>query len=278
MFSMRATRQIAAASGAAFAGLSLSSCESGTARKLEDFDFRLASIESRLGTKSTSKMTLYSNLICPFAHRAHLAALEKNAPFDFVYVPLSGEIKKDPSLKKPAIFLKEVNPSGTVPAIVFEGTPVNESDICAEFIDNAYGDPLLVPLNPLAAAKVRTVNKVINPMALYKLLMNQDPAKDKELAGVIEKQLAQLEELIDGPYFLGDEISLAEVLLVPFLDRFRYLLQHYRGYELLTPGSKMATLLAAFEQRESFKETAMSEEFYLKSYLSYAGERGRSVM
>jgi hypothetical protein len=56
------------------------------------------------------KFILYSNLICPFAQRAHIAALEKGVSFTYSNVPLSGEIKKDPSLSKSAHFLEKVKP------------------------------------------------------------------------------------------------------------------------------------------------------------------------
>jgi glutathione S-transferase len=84
---------------------------------------------------------LYGNLICPFAQRATIAALEKSVPFTFFKVPLSGEIKKNPALFKPPHFLTHVNPEGTVPAIEFGnmgGVPINESDVCCFFLEDAF--------------------------------------------------------------------------------------------------------------------------------------------
>ena len=133
-------------------------------------------------------LKLFSNLICPFAQRAHIAAVEKNANFEYVKIPLNGEIKKDPSLSKPTYFLENVNPSGTVPALLYDNTPVNESDVCAEFIDAAYGERTLVPTDPFELAKVRAGCKV-DAMCFYKLLMNQDPTKDEEFAAKIDKQM-----------------------------------------------------------------------------------------
>lgn len=41
-----------------------------------------------------SDFKLYSNPICPFAHRAWFLVEEKNLPHEFILVPLSGEINK----------------------------------------------------------------------------------------------------------------------------------------------------------------------------------------
>ncbi len=58
---------------------------------------------------SNDSLTLYSNPICPFAHRAWWALKEKQIPFEFAHIPLGAE--------KPEWYTKEVNPRGTVPAL-----------------------------------------------------------------------------------------------------------------------------------------------------------------
>ncbi len=61
-----------------------------------------------MASSADSKYILYSNIICPFAHRAHIAAIEKGIPFTYEKVPLMVEIKKDPSLSKSHHFLSNV--------------------------------------------------------------------------------------------------------------------------------------------------------------------------
>ena len=36
----------------------------------------------------------------------------------------------------------------------------------------------------------------------------------------------------EGPYFLGEALSLVEIALVPFLDRLSVCLQHYRNFDM----------------------------------------------
>ena len=68
--------------------------------------------------------------------------------------------------------------------------------------------------------------------------MNQDPAEDAAKRDKLYSGLAKFAELSalcaqDGPYFLGAEFSLADVMLMPMYDQFRFLLPHYRGVEFI---------------------------------------------
>jgi glutathione S-transferase len=270
-----------AACGGALVATTAFTNTQGTRDDLDAISARVTSIESNLGIQSGKPCILYSNRICPFAHRAHIAAVEKNAPFTYEKIPLLQEIKKNPSLSKPEFFLNSVNPAGTVPALLYDGTyPINESDVCAEFLANAYsGGTDLMPKDPVLHAKVRLAMKTVDVVHFYRLIKNQDPTKDAELATNLQKQLAKFEAFIDsakGPYVLGESPSVAEVLLIPFLDRFRYSLKYYRGYDCIEPGSKMEALMNAFEKRKSFQDSAMDGQFYIDAYAGYVGDRGRS--
>jgi glutathione S-transferase len=98
----------------------------------------------------------------------------------------------------------------------------------------------LLPASPLERAAVRNFVKAVDSgmPALYQVLMNKDASQDeakiaaavtmlKELEGLFAKQSAE------GPYFLGETFSLADVALVPMLARFSTTLPFYRGADLL---------------------------------------------
>jgi hypothetical protein len=48
----------------------------------------------------------------------------------------------------------------------------------------------------------------------------------------IEKYLKDLSNQIIGPFYFGEEISLVEINIAPFLYRFDIILKHYRDYEI----------------------------------------------
>lgn len=73
----------------------------------------------------------------------------------------------------------------------------------------------------------------------------------------------------------------ADVAVVPFLHRFSILLPHYRGFDLLGEGvdaDRLRTLLETVRGLKAFQDTTESDDFYIKVYSAYAGERGRSSL
>lgn len=240
-----------------------------------------------------SKYVLYANMLCPWAHRANLAAIEKGVPFTYVKVPLKPEISRDSTLVKPPHFIERVNPAGTVPAIEFGGvggSVINESDVCVLFLEDAFRDlgVALKPADPVLAARANHANKTFDPTNFYKLLSNQDPSKDQELVDLIESMLTKwiglhLADL--GPYVCGAEFSHADIMAFPHIERFRITLKHFRGFDVLDADSKpwrkrLALWFSTCRERESAKRTCATPEFYLDIFggHAYLGSRGTSII
>ena len=269
-----------------------------TVGSLAAFRSRLDRIEADLGARRIEagpQYILYSNPRCPFAHRAHIAALEKGVDFEYKYVPLQAEINQDASgaLSKPAHFLERVNPSGTVPAIEVGGVGgdvVNESDICAFFLEDQYASEgtALRPHGALQLARMNHANKVFEPAFFYRVLKNQDPALDAEKVATLEKMLSEwcgLHDTGGGPFVCGGQFSLADCIAFPFFDRFRHTLLEARGYDLWEGDepwrARMRAWYAACLERPAVQATSMPADFYLEHYLhvaNYAGARGKSTM
>src|SRR5262249_61366330 len=56
----------------------------------------------------------------------------------------------------------KLNPSGVVPTLVHDGTPVVESSLILYYIDEIFPAPPLMPKAPLARLRVRLYNKLID--------------------------------------------------------------------------------------------------------------------
>jgi len=115
--------------------------------------------------------------------------------------------------------------------------------------------------------------------------MNQEAEKDAEFGEKINNGLTQFfrhfAPVEEGPYFLGKDFSLADVVAAPFFDRFRYTLPHYRGFHVLPSAShdkeypwapRARAWFAAVEQRKSFKETTQPGAWVISSYEGYASK------
>jgi len=263
-------------------------------------------------------LTCYYSPRCPFARRALIALKEKDVEYEKVIIPLSGELNKFEAAENPAEwgsgfagfakefegksyadvlkikedYKKNVNPTGEVPTLVFNGTPIAEADVCAEFISDAFPNQgtSLMPSDPVLRSKVRHYLKVLGGpggvSGMYGLLKNQDPAQDAPKRDKVYGHFEKFVSLADaeGPYFLGKDFSLADLLLMPMWDQFRITLPHYRGVELIPTdtaaypwAARMQAWAAAIQERDSFKEFTQGEG-YIQLYATYPGARGISKM
>lgn len=259
------------------------------------------------------KVTLWANSGCPFARRAMITCMEKDivGPLvEHITIPLSGHIKileqggldayPDATEIWPGKsvaditqikedYKRDVNPTGEVPTLQISGETVFEADVISEFLEDRFPHQgtSLMPVNPVARAKVRHLIKLMNGptmvSAMYGCLMNQDPSKDSAIRDKLYKGLQSFVQLSSdgGPYFLGAEFSLADVLLMPMYDQFRFTLPHYRGVEFIPQNTteypwaaKLNSWAAAVQERESFVGFSRGEEYYIKAYAGYAGARG----
>lgn len=233
----------------------------------------------------------------------------KGIEYEFVRIPLSGELKRietqgveasqwkgsglnyEEILKIKNDYIANINPSGAVPSLVCDGKIIIEADVVAEFLDDRFPDSgaRLLPADPFARARLRTYHKILSGStgveAGYGLLKNQDPSLDIAKRDKVYAGLRQFVELADpkGPFFLGDTISFADVMLAPFYDRFRYTLKEYRGVDMVPPDEgahpwvqRFKKWASAIEATQSFRETALDEEACVFSYKGYSGDRGRS--
>ena len=235
-------------------------------------------------------LKFFGNRICPFAHRTWWSALEVGAPIEYIHVDMGSKHAEGPN-GKPWWYVDDVNPLATVPSLYDEGDALwaisgtFEIDPPTDHILRTY-DGLVPPSKEDLHASQMHVGwmggRKIVPL-MYGLLQEQDPAvaltKAAKLTAVLRECNARMETQGDGPFFLGDRLSYADIALVPFLDRFEATLGYYRGYELLARDdlslARMRAMLDASREREAFQETSQEAEFYIKSYKGY-GQGGKA--
>jgi len=217
-----------------------------------------------------SDIKIYTNKVCPFAHRGTWAAKEKGLSPEFVIIPLGPD--------KPAWYA-DINPRATVPCLVHGSNTILESLFVAEYLEDAFAGQgtSLLPKDALSRAKIRLAIDLFGSSvigALYKLLRNQEREKDDE----IKKEITtKVKELLDfkfapykGPFFLGEEFSLADIAIVPFLFRFAFTLKHYRDFDIYDIDPRIKTWVDAAKSRPAFIETAADPQVYIDGYKGYA--------
>ncbi|KAF2800775.1 glutathione S-transferase [Melanomma pulvis-pyrius CBS 109.77] len=231
-------------------------------------------------------LKLYSGWFCPFVQRVWIALEEKKIPYQYIEVN---------PYHKPASLLA-LNPRGLVPTLQYNNKPLYESAVLVQFLDDAYPThtPHLLPADAYERARTRiwidfTTSRLIP--SFHRFLQHQGGGealreKRAEFLGYL-KEFAREMEGGAGPYFLGSEFSLVDVVVAPWAVRL-WVFDYFKG-GLGIPGpgeggedegvwERWRVWVGAVEARESVRRTLSEREFYLPIYQRYAEDRAQSEL
>lgn len=210
------------------------------------------------------KCRLISHDLCPYAQRSRVMLHEKGVDFELEEVDLKNKpdwfVQMAPTSKVPTL---EVTDEDGGRVILFESLVINE------YLDEVAGDGSALPRDPLQRARIRSWIE-------YATTLLQDcfaltAAKDEEtLAPIIERVRARLDrlerELGDGPFFLGESMSLVDAAYVPVLQRLDFADELYPTMALFGESRRKVTRWwKAIEVRPSIAASApadVKERFY----------------
>jgi glutathione S-transferase len=228
-----------------------------------------------------NNLLFVTSLECPFAQRTWIALEEKNAEYETRHVQLrTSPLGEYAPGEKPAWFL-EMNPLGKVPVLgTPEGRDLYESTVCNEYIEDRWPEPPLLPEDEAERGWVRlAVSRFAEHFVpnFYGLLLRSDPEDRNDAIDMLDRELEWLVDASEenGPWFLGDDFTLADCAVVPFLLRLP-VLNHYREYT--APRSAIDTWREAGRTRETVQSTMRTpdpyegdwDDYMLDVYRSYA--------
>jgi glutathione S-transferase len=162
--------------------------------------------------KAAAPLTLVSHDLCPYVQRAAIVLAEKGVPFTRRYVDLAA---------KPDWFLA-LSPRGKTPVLLVEDTPLFESAVICEYLDETEGEPLH-PRDPLQRARHRAWmefgSAVLN--AIWAFYTAPEEAALEARRQDLRRQFEQVEAALDeaGPFFAGERFGLVDAVFGPV---FRY--------------------------------------------------------
>ena len=176
-------------------------------------------------------MKLYSYFRSSAAFRVRIALNLKGVAYDTISIHLI----KDGGLNRRPEF-RAVNPQMRVPVLVTDkGDTLIQSLAIIEYLDETYPQPPLLPKDPIARAKVRGLAELIacdihplnnsSPLRYLKRELHQEQSTiDAWYHHWVLEGFEALEAMIgDGPYLFGEEVTIADVCLVPQVANARRL-------------------------------------------------------
>lgn len=159
-------------------------------------------------------MALYSSENCLDCHRVRFILAEKGINVEIIHVEQDRAATAD---------LAELNPYGETPTLVDRDMVLYGTWVVAEYLDERYPHPPLMPIDPVTRSRLR--------LAMYRVHRDWVEAGEtlekssgaKKIAATrkaLRESLLASDELFGlTPFLLHDELSLADCALVPLLWR-----------------------------------------------------------
>jgi glutathione S-transferase len=167
-------------------------------------------------------MKLYDFLPCPFGQKVRIVLAEKGLSYELIEVDLAqGEQRR-------AEFLR-LNPFARVPVLVDEDSTIYDSTIIAEYLEDEYPEPPLLPA--IGASALRAMARSWEDFAdtsftiqVGQLMAEASKSEDERdsnrvqrLQQSVERMLNFLNHQLQGQDFLAAQFSVADIGFVPRL-------------------------------------------------------------
>lgn len=213
-------------------------------------------------------MILYNYFRSSTSYRVRLALNFKNIAFEYRPINLLKQEQRSPEYLK-------INPLGGVPTLAHNGHNIPESFAIMEYLDEVHPEPALFPKDAYLKARVRQVCEVINsfmhPMGNLKTLQYLEKKhsytqeqKEEWMQYWAPQGLEALENTLkefSGKYCFGDDITMADLFLVPQLLTCQRFKVDITKYPTLVKINENCLKLEAFAKAHPFKQIDTPEEF-----------------
>jgi glutathione S-transferase len=190
-----------------------------------------------------------------YHNKVRIALLEKGVPFE--EDPGCAPSQKDEFLSR--------SPIGKVPFLELEGgRRLAESEVIAEYLEEAYPQKPLLPKDPFARAKVRELIAFMElhvelvARRLYGQVFWKRPVSD-EIKHAVDKELTKgiraLKALVRfDPYIAGKELTLADCAAFVHLPLVSLATKHGFGRDYLEEIPQLKGYLKMLGERPAFRK------------------------
>ncbi|NND65172.1 MAG: stringent starvation protein A [Gammaproteobacteria bacterium] len=200
-------------------------------------------------------MTLFSRTRDVYSHRVRLVLSEKNINVDVVDV-VGADMPED---------LLALNPYHSLPTLIDRDLVLYDAGVIAEYLDERFPHPPLMPVDPVLRAKFRlTLFRIEKDWySLIDLIEagEQDRKPVAKHRRLLQERIVASEELFSmNDHFLSDEFSLVDTAIVPLLWRLK-------RYGIDLSSSKVPSIEAYMERlfsRPSVKESLTELELEMR--------------
>ncbi|KAG0055254.1 hypothetical protein BGZ83_009186 [Gryganskiella cystojenkinii] len=225
---------------------------------------------------TVQKLVLYNSNLCPYAARAVIALAETKQAHEVIPIDLA--------VPRPQWYLDDINPYGQVPALkINDKDIILESLFVAEYVADLHPESGLLPKDALQRAQTRYLihhwgarTQPAHHKASFTLDQTEAAKYREELVVELRKfnklllSAHKTESDAEGPFFLGEKFTFADLNLAPFLARF-FLLDQYNDNKAITKETnpeleRFLEWKEAVTARPSVQKATPSQETLTTSY------------
>jgi RNA polymerase-associated protein len=160
-----------------------------------------------------SGLALFCTLDCPWTQRVRIVAGEKGLPLELIEVPAGGRNEE----------LAEMSPDASLPTLIDRDVLLFDSRVIADYLDERFPHPPLMPIDPVTRAQFRVALHRIERdwYTAAKAIAAEGDARQRSAArDRLRRLLLDSAELFRVKrFFLSDEFSLVDATIAPILWR-----------------------------------------------------------
>ena len=202
--------------------------------------------------ESAVRVTLFRDhhAWCPYCQKIWLWLEEQRIPYRIRKVTMFCYGTKE-------AWYKRLVPSGMLPAIKLDGRLITESDRILEALEDAFGSLGPGMGEPEVIALRRLERQLFQAWCQW-LCYPHSPRGDAAAAIQFRKVAEAMEQALGargGPFLLGADLSTADVVFVPYVERMNASLAYYKGYRLRQQHPAIDGWFQALEQRSTYLGT-----------------------
>ena len=208
---------------------------------------------------------LYRKEPCLFCERCRISLLEKKISFEEITVDVRN---------KPDWFLA-LSTNGKVPVLKRDHCVVFDSAVINEYVDEAFPEIPLMPSRPEDRARVRFWINFANSQlhTSYMNILRTPPENFDNAVARFAADMTTLDEALEdrdkpGPYFDGDQFTLADITFATTFDRFA-VFPILRSYDMPRTFARVHAWMDVLADRPSVAATRPTLEANLANCRRY---------
>ncbi|KAK3362864.1 putative glutathione transferase [Lasiosphaeria hispida] len=204
-----------------------------------------------------SDLKLYAACYCPFSQRVWIALEAKGTDYQYC--------ETDPFRKPKPNQLLGANMRGLVPAVRDRDWTCGDSGALLEYLEEKTGSCSLLPEDPRLRAHCRLWTNFINEniVSSFGLVLTATEEASQQHGERLHRDLVELSQAAhkEGPFFLGDKLSMVDAHFAPFALRLSRIL----GWAPPPSELRLKMWIQAMEENVFVRNTTSADRLYTRT-------------